>query len=288
MFAPVITIVLFTIIAMANGTTLDIKTAFPTIAVLALVTHSANMVMTVVPQAIAACASFAKIEDYIKSQKAPAISHSPRPAQLAEGSEVSIQGLTVQWTPEGSPTLKDINLELLRGQVVACLGPVGAGKSTLARAILGKVPLTKSTIRHRTESIAYCAQVPWLPNRTIRQVICGSMAKYNVGNEWYRAVIRSCCLDQDLAVLPDGDQTVAGADGMNLSGGQRQRVVRTRRTKQNREWLMTNFYIFRPLRVPSFIVVIWWCLMIRSALLMERQEIKLLKTFLGRRGFSDS
>ncbi|CCC09186.1 hypothetical protein SMACR_04945 [Sordaria macrospora] len=228
MFAPVITIVLFTIIAMANGTALDIKTAFPTIAVLALVTHSANMVMTIVPQAIAACASFDKIEDYIKSQKAPAISHSPRPAQLAEGSEVSIQGLTVQWTPEGSPTLKDINLELLRGQVVACLGPVGAGKSTLARAILGKVPLIKGTIRHRTESIAYCAQVPWLPNRTIRQVICGSMVKYNVGNEWYRAVIRSCCLDQDLAVLPDGDQTVAGADGMNLSGGQRQRVALAR------------------------------------------------------------
>ncbi|KAK1782720.1 hypothetical protein QBC45DRAFT_389276 [Copromyces sp. CBS 386.78] len=46
MFAPVITIILFAIITMANGTTLDTKTAFPTIAVLALVTHSANMVMT--------------------------------------------------------------------------------------------------------------------------------------------------------------------------------------------------------------------------------------------------
>ncbi|KAK3354626.1 hypothetical protein B0H65DRAFT_437958 [Neurospora tetraspora] len=114
MFAPVVTIVLFAIIATANGTTLDTKTACPTIAVLALVTHSANMVMTIIPQAIAAYASFDRIEDYIKSQKAPAISRSPRPGQLAEGTEVSIHGLTVQWTPEGNPTLEDVNIELSR------------------------------------------------------------------------------------------------------------------------------------------------------------------------------
>ena len=182
--------------------------------------------MTIVPQAIAAYASFDKIEDYVKSQKAPAISRSSRPSQLDEGVEVSIQDLTVKWTPEGSPTLKDVNLELSRGQVVACLGPVGAGKSTLAKAILGEVPLSKGTITYRTECIAYCSQVPWLPNRTIKQVICGAMAKYFVDNNWYQAVLKACCLDQDLAALPDGAETVVGVDGMNLSGGQRQRVVR--------------------------------------------------------------
>ncbi|KAK3951770.1 P-loop containing nucleoside triphosphate hydrolase protein [Pseudoneurospora amorphoporcata] len=229
MFAPVITIILFAIITMANDTTLDTKTAFPTIAVLALVTHPANMVMTIILQAIAAYASFEKIEDYIKSQKAPAISRSPRPAQLAEGTEVSMQNLIVKWTPEqGNPTLEDVNLELSRGKVIACLGPVGAGKSTLARAILGEVPLAKGTIRYRTESIAYCSQVPWLPNRTIKQVICGSLARYDVGNEWYRAVLKACCLDEDLAAVPDGDETVVGVDGMSLSGGQRQRVALAR------------------------------------------------------------
>lgn len=233
MFAPVITIVLFAIISMANGTTLDTKTAFPTIAVLALVTHSANMVMTIIPQAIAAYASFDRIEDYIKSQKAPTISCSPRPQQLDEGVEVSIRDLTVNWTPESNnnsnPTLEDINLELSWSQVVACLGPVGAGKSTLARAILGEVPVSQGTVEYRTERIAYYSQTLWLPNKTIKQGICGAMASYaGVGDEWYRTVIRECCLGQDLAVLPDGDETAVGVDGMNLSGRQRQRVALAR------------------------------------------------------------
>nr|CAE76208.1 related to multidrug resistance protein [Neurospora crassa] len=228
MFAPVITIVLFAIIAMVNGTTLDTKTAFPTIAILALVTHSANMVMTIVPQAIAAYASFDRIEDYIKSIKA--VSRSPRPGQLAEGIEVSIRGLTVKWTPEQSnPTLEDVNLELSRGKVVACLGPVGSGKTSLARAILGEVPLVKGAVTYATDRIAYCSQVPWLPNRTIKQVIRGSMTIYgDIDHDWYLAVVRACCLDQDLAVLPDGDETMVGVDGMNLSGGQRQRVALAR------------------------------------------------------------
>ncbi|KAK3500859.1 hypothetical protein B0T13DRAFT_527250 [Neurospora crassa] len=228
MFAPVITIVLFAIVAMVNGTTLDTKTAFPTIAILALVTHSANMVMTIVPQAIAAYASFDRIEDYIKSIKA--VSRSPRPGQLAEGIEVSIRGLTVKWTPEQSnPTLEDVNLELSRGKVAACLGPVGSGKTSLARAILGEVPLVKGAVTYATDRIAYCSQVPWLPNRTIKQVIRGSMTIYDdIDHDWYLAVVRACCLDQDLAVLPDGDETMVGVDGMNLSGGQRQRVALAR------------------------------------------------------------
>lgn len=189
------------------------------------------MVMTIIPQAIAAYASFDRIEEYIKSQKAPIISRSSRPQQLDEGVEVSIRDLTVDWTPgsndnNSNPTLGDINLELSRGQVVACLGPVGAGKSTLARAILGEVPLMKGTVKYRTERIAYYSQTPWLPNKTIKQVICGAMASYaGVGDEWYQTVIRACCLDQDLAALPDGGETMVGVDGMNLSGGQRQRVV---------------------------------------------------------------
>lgn len=290
MFAPVITIVLFAIIAMANGTTLDTKTAFPTIAVLALVTHSANMVMTIAPQAIAAYASFDRIEDYIKSIKA--VSRSPRPGQLAEGIEVSIRGLTVKWTPKQSnPTLEDVNLELPRGKVVACLGPVGSGKTSLARAILGEVPLGKGTVTYATDRIAYCSQVPWLPNRTMKQVIRGSMTIYgDIDHHWYLAVVRACCLDQDLAVLPDGDETMVGVDGMNLSGGQRQRVVRTRKSEKLRVMManLGKYIIHRLLRVLSTIAVRWWYLMIRSARLMERLEIRFLKTFLDRKGFSDS
>lgn len=46
-----------------------------------------------------------------------------------------------------------------------------------------------------------------------------------IDEERYRAVIKACCLDQDISDLPDGDETQVGSSGVNLSGGQKQRLV---------------------------------------------------------------
>ncbi|KAK3941519.1 P-loop containing nucleoside triphosphate hydrolase protein [Diplogelasinospora grovesii] len=234
MFAPVITIVLFAAIAMHDGSVLDTKTAFPTIATLALVTHSANMVMTMVPKLVAAQAGFERIQGHIE-RIAPVVDlRSMGPPLQQPGGDAGpimvVKNLTVTFTPFGKRILDGINLDLSPGKVVACSGPVGAGKTTLARAMLAEVTSCGGFVRLATHhTVAYCAQTPWLTGQTIKQLIRGpAHASDRDQEEWYNIVVKACCLEQDLAMLPGGDGTLVGGRGMNLSGGQRQRVALAR------------------------------------------------------------
>jgi ABC-type lipoprotein export system ATPase subunit len=105
------------------------------------------------------------------------------------------------------------------------VGPVGSGKSTLLRAILGEVPLLQGSIKRLSSPVAYCDQVPWLQNISIRQNIVG---QDQFDKAWYQAVVSACALDIDMQQLPEGDQTLVGTGGVSLSGGQKQRVALAR------------------------------------------------------------
>ncbi len=98
-----------------------------------------------------------------------------------------------------------------------------SGKSTLLRAILGEVPIVEGSIKLSSRQIAYCAQRPWLPSGTIKEVIQGATDSFD--ERRYDEVTENCCLIHDFDTLHDGDETQVGSRGMNLSGGQRQRVV---------------------------------------------------------------
>ncbi|KAK4216035.1 P-loop containing nucleoside triphosphate hydrolase protein [Rhypophila decipiens] len=247
MFAPVITIVVFAVVASFKGEPLNPETAFPTIAILALVTHSANMVMTIIPKAVAAYPSFERIQAYLQNGPAvlsPDLDHDDT-YRDQRTSAILVKSLDVSWS-NGQTALSSINIDIPKGSIVACSGPVGSGKTTLARAILGeKFPSLSGIVETCSIGgrIAYCAQTAWLPNRTIREVIHGpgtetkSLGYVDDGQDtaWYQTVVQACCLDEDLGLLPDGDSTVVGDGGMNLSGGQRQRVALARAVFQRCE-----------------------------------------------------
>eukprot|EP00511_Aplanochytrium_stocchinoi_P006837 CAMPEP_0204824926 /NCGR_PEP_ID=MMETSP1346-20131115/2908_1 /ASSEMBLY_ACC=CAM_ASM_000771 /TAXON_ID=215587 /ORGANISM="Aplanochytrium stocchinoi, Strain GSBS06" /LENGTH=1047 /DNA_ID=CAMNT_0051952355 /DNA_START=353 /DNA_END=3496 /DNA_ORIENTATION=- len=118
------------------------------------------------------------------------------------------------------PTLEDINLTVDRGELVAIIGTVGSGKSSLLSAILGELHQSQgSTTIHG--KISYCAQSAWILNMTLRDnIIFGR----EFDEDRYWKVIQVCQLEHDLETLQDGDQTVIGERGINLSGGQAQRV----------------------------------------------------------------
>lgn len=73
-----------------------------------------------------------------------------------------------------------------------------------------------------TSSIAYCDQTPWLQNISIRDNITGQSP---LDDKWLASVIRSCALDEDISMFPQGDLTIVGSGGVALSGGQKLRVV---------------------------------------------------------------
>ncbi|KAG0036025.1 hypothetical protein BGZ82_004800 [Podila clonocystis] len=116
--------------------------------------------------------------------------------------------------------LKNINLSIPRGQLVAIVGAVGSGKSSLLNALVGEMRKTSGRMEYGG-TIGYCPQSAWIQNATVKDNILFGLP---LNEDRYRRVIRDCALERDIQILPDGDQTEIGERGINLSGGQKQRV----------------------------------------------------------------
>ncbi|KAI9695824.1 MAG: hypothetical protein M1820_008379 [Bogoriella megaspora] len=119
--------------------------------------------------------------------------------------------------------LQNVNLSLARASLTMVVGPVGSGKSTLCKALLGEMPFIEGHVMLRTHHrhVGYCDQTAFLFNGSVRDNIVGFSA-FNPAR--YAEVIRATALSDDLATLPQGDRTNVGSDGITLSGGQKQRV----------------------------------------------------------------
>lgn len=124
--------------------------------------------------------------------------------------------------------LKDINIDINKGLTIIA-GPVGSGKSMLLKLILADVKQTEGSVTV-SGNISYSSQEPWLFPGTIKQNITFT--------EWfdekrYQDVIKSCALEVDFAVLPDGDKTRVIDKGLNLSRGQKTRINLARAIYKN-------------------------------------------------------
>ncbi|KAH3540206.1 hypothetical protein KXV64_006099 [Aspergillus fumigatus] len=224
-FSPAITLVTYTVISVARGGNMDTETAFTTIAILGMVTHPANMVMTIVPRVVAAFSGLRRIQSFLLRESLQA----HRGTLLKRSPAIQIRQLRIGYKPL---ILEDIDIEVAVGSFVLISGPTGSGKSTLLRAILGEVVPAHGLISLLTRQIAYYAQKPWLPNGTIREVIHGATEIYSASDpnneRWYNEVTAMCCLTHDFKSLPQGDLTRIGSGRLNMSGGQRQRVALAR------------------------------------------------------------
>ncbi|PWN22966.1 hypothetical protein BCV69DRAFT_296932 [Microstroma glucosiphilum] len=149
----------------------------------------------------------------------------PAPTDRGRLPLLEIRDGDFKWSREQpTPTLQDIDLTVEKGELLAVLGKVGDGKSSLLSAVLGEMYRTdgKVIVRGRT---AYFSQGGWAMGETIQKNILFGL-RYE--EEFYRRVLTACALDADLAILPDGDQTEIGEKGVSLSGGQRARVALAR------------------------------------------------------------
>ncbi|XP_046577436.1 multidrug resistance-associated protein 1-like isoform X2 [Haliotis rubra] len=125
-----------------------------------------------------------------------------------------------QWSSEMGPALTNINLTVNEDQLVAIVGQVGSGKSSLVSAVLGEMNKVKGYVSLKSH-IAYVPQVAWIQNDTLQNNILFGKP---MDRPWYNKVVECCALTADLEMLPAGDMTEIGERGINLSGGQKQRV----------------------------------------------------------------
>lgn len=135
--------------------------------------------------------------------------------------QVVLDNVFAKWTQEANgDTLKDISISVTKSQLVAVIGPVGSGKSSLFHVILKELPTVSGSIRIDGE-LSYSSQEAWLFNGSVRQnIIFGE--EYD--EERYKEVVKVCALESDFDLFPFGDRTLVGEKGKALSGGQKTRI----------------------------------------------------------------
>lgn len=230
-WSPVITFIVYAVQAQirADDSLTTVK-VFTALSIITLVTTPAERLLAVLPQLAAAMGCFQRIHEYmvsepVKNNRIDNTNPSFTSNKTEPGLAIALDSVTV--LPSQKATciaLTDVSFKVTSGSLVIVIGPVGSGKTTLLKTILGESGCLSGSVSIRPSKVSYCSQNPWLLNTTIKKSITG-ISDYEVDEKWYKTVIYSCCLDEDIRRWPDGDQSEIGSKGLALSGGQKQRVV---------------------------------------------------------------
>nr|VZI16701.1 unnamed protein product [Spirometra erinaceieuropaei] len=135
------------------------------------------------------------------------------------------------WERNGPLVLRKLSFTVPRGSLVAVIGSVGSGKSSLLSACLGEL-YRRSGSAQQWATLAYTSQSAWIQHQSLRENILFG-APYD--SALYAAVVEACQLEEDIRHLPEGDATEVGERGLTLSGGQKQRVALARAVYQQRD-----------------------------------------------------
>lgn len=220
----VVTFSVYVLVDSAN--VLNAEKAFTSITLFNILRFPLSMLPMVTSSILQASVSVDRLERYLGGDDldTSAIRHVSNFDKAVKFSEASFT-----WDPDLEATIQDVNLDIKPGQLVAVVGTVGSGKSSLVSAMLGEMENVHGHITIQG-STAYVPQQSWIQNGTIKDnILFGS--EYN--EKKYQQVLKACALLPDLEMLPGGDMAEIGEKGINLSGGQKQRVSLARAAYQD-------------------------------------------------------
>ncbi|XP_025986916.1 multidrug resistance-associated protein 1 isoform X3 [Solenopsis invicta] len=199
------------------------KIAFVSLSLFNILRFPLSMLPMMIGNIVQAYVSVKRINKFMNMEELDPnnVQHDP-----SEPHALVIENGSFCWDSEEieRPILRNINFHADQGQLIAIVGTVGSGKSSLLSALLGEMDKISGKVNTKG-SIAYVSQQAWIQNATLQDnVLFGKALNKSV----YNRVIEACALTPDFKMLPAGDQTEIGEKGINLSGGQKQRVALAR------------------------------------------------------------
>ena len=194
--------------------------------------------------------SYAKLQESLAGasrvfellDQSPSITDNPDAIELKK-IEKTVSFKNVNFAYDSIPVLKDINLTVEKGQIIAIVGESGAGKSTMLDLVprfydplSGTIEIDGTDIRlikrdSLLEHIAIVSQQTFLFNRSFKDnIMCG---RRNASLEEIENAAKAANIHDFITSLPDGYDALVGEQGVKLSGGQRQRVTIARAILKN-------------------------------------------------------
>ncbi|KAJ5794580.1 ABC transporter [Penicillium paradoxum] len=243
-FAPVATFAMYAIIAaISSHESLLSAQAFTSLSLISILSTPIVILTQSVPVIAAGMGALARIQNYLSTiprqerrelnvpvqSQAESILAIEKPHQVGEVKfankdqpyAITVEHGTFGWENK-TATLQDIHCKFPTSCLTIIIGPVGSGKTTLLRGLLNELPRIEGEILVHGSSLAFCDQNPFLMHATVQKNIIGESV---FDSKWYHMVLKACALEIDLALLPLGDQTIVGSNGMTLSRGQKQRIA---------------------------------------------------------------
>ncbi|GAA5156953.1 ABC transporter ATP-binding protein [Pseudonocardia eucalypti] len=177
-----------------------------------------------------------RVYELIESQ--PEVTDPIDPETLPEGPlAVELDGVRFGYRQD-DPVLDGVSLRVAPGETVALVGAAGSGKSTVAMLLprfydpqageirIGGRPLNRLRLKELRHELGVVFEEAFLFSDTIRANI--AYGRPDASDEEVLRAARAAQVDEFVAGLPDGYQTLVGERGLTLSGGQRQRVALAR------------------------------------------------------------
>ncbi|XP_042554225.1 multidrug resistance-associated protein 1 isoform X2 [Dipodomys spectabilis] len=200
---------------------LDAQRAFVSLALFNILRFPLNILPMVISSIVQASVSLKRLRVFLSHEELEPHSIERRP--MKDGGDthsITLKNATFTWARGETPSLNGISFSVPEGALVAVVGQVGCGKSSLLSALLAEMDKVEGHVALKG-SVAYVPQQAWIQNDSLREnIVFGRPLR----ERHYRAVLEACALLPDLEILPSGDRTEIGEKGVNLSGGQKQRV----------------------------------------------------------------
>ena len=200
-------------------------------------------------QRLNVCAGAAQRLEEITERPVP-VADPPSPRPVPGRGALVADGLTVRFPGRDAPALQDVGLRLKAGARIAVVGASGAGKTTLARALVrfldpdaGAVRVGGLDVREAAQAqvrhtVRLAGQDAHLFTTTIRQNV--ALARPEATDDDIADALRRVGLGDWLASLPDGLGTQVGEGGDEVSGGQRRRIALARALVSDARFLVLD------------------------------------------------